>query len=247
MTLEICANSIESAIAAAQGGADRIELCTNLTEGGTTPSFGQIKWCVTNLGIDVWPLIRPRGGDFVYSDAEFSEMLLDVENCKKMGCHGVVTGILLADGTLDELRCKQLVAAAQPMPVTFHRAFDRCTSQTEALEVIIKLGFVRILTSGGKADAHLGAKEIAKLIRQAEGRIEIMPGAGINADNILEIAQITGAISFHTSAKVAVPLPNNTHTSAVELSDAVVAQTDLTKVKILRNVLQHLTNAQNSL
>ncbi len=237
MILEICANSIESAIAAAQGGADRIELCTNLTEGGTTPSFGQIKWCITNLGIDVWPLIRPRGGDFVYSDAEFSEMLLDVEICKQIGCHGVVTGILQSDGTVDTLRCRQLVALAHPMPITFHRAFDRCASQSEALEVVIKLGFVRILTSGGKADAHLGANEIAKLIRQAAGRIEIMPGAGLNLANLLEVAQITAANSFHTSAKTVWPLTKITVDEEAKFNEVTTQRTCLTAVKALRSVL----------
>lgn len=247
MTLEICANSIESAIAAAQGGADRIELCTNLSEGGTTPSFGQIKWCLENLSLAVWPLIRPRGGDFVYSRAEFDEMLLDVANCKKMGCHGVVTGILHGDRTVDQERCQQLIAAAYPMPVTFHRAFDRCASQTEALAVVISLGFVRILTSGGKADAHQGANDIANLIKQANGRIEIMPGAGLNATNILEVAQITGATSFHTSAKAAWPLTNKHGDEEDKFNEVKNQRTCLATVKALRNVLNPIGHTSNTL
>ena len=239
MILEICANSIQSGIAAAQGGANRIELCTNLHEGGTTPSFGQIKWCVNSLNLEVWPLIRPRGGDFVYSDEEFEEMLLDIENCKQIGCHGVVTGILRLDATVDEQRCKQLIAAAHPMPVTFHKAFDRCEQQSEALEIIIDLGFVRILTSGGMANAHLGAKAIASLINQAQNRIEIMPGAGVNVDNILEIAQITGAYSFHTSAKSAMTLSSNPLGAELEFSNTSTEQTSLAKVKALREVLNN--------
>ncbi len=237
MILEICANSVESALAAAEGGADRIELCTNMHDGGTTPSFGQIKWCLAHLEIAVWPLIRPRGGDFVYSNAEFEEMLLDIANCKQLGCHGIVTGILHLDGTVDEHRCKQLISTAYPMPVTFHRAFDRCSNQSKALEVVMNLGFVRILTSGGKADAHLGAKAIAKLINQAESRIEIMPGAGVNVDNILEIAQITGANCFHTSAKSALTLDSNKPEAELEFSNIAIQQTSLAKVKALRNIL----------
>lgn len=237
MILEICANSIVSALAAAQGGAERIELCTNLSEGGTTPSFGQIKWCLENLSLAVWPLIRPRGGDFVYSNAEFEEMLLDVANCKQLGCHGIVTGILHLDGTVDEQHCKQLISAAYPMPVTFHRAFDRCVNQSEALEVVINLGFVRILTSGGEANAHLGAKAIARLIKQSQNRIEIMPGAGVNVDNIFEIAETTGANCFHTSAKSALTLGSNKPETELEFSNTAIQQTSLAKVKVLRNML----------
>jgi copper homeostasis protein len=243
--LEICANSIESAIAAEKGGADRIELCANLGEGGTTPSYGQIKWCMENLGLEVWPLIRPRGGDFLYTDAEFECLLEDISFCKQIGCHGVVTGILDKDGNVDETRCRQIIATASPMPVAFHRAFDMCRNLEESLEAIIALGFVRILTSGGKENAEIGANEIAQLIIQANNRIEVMPGAGINSDNLLEIAKITGARCFHTTAK-------DKFASKMIFQNAIgkmgnkdfdefsYDQTDLDKVKVLKETLNSL-------
>lgn len=243
--LEICANSIASAIAAEQGGADRIELCTNLAEGGTTPSYGQIKWCVENLKVEVWPLIRPRGGDFLYSDAEFESILEDINNCKKIGCHGVVTGILNIDGTIDKLRCTKIIEAASPMPVAFHRAFDMSNDLSKALETIIELGFIRILTSGGKENAFSGANEIAKLISQANGRIEIMPGAGINADNIAEIAKTTRAKSFHTTAKSTVNSKMQFRNSTSKMGASNVdefnyEQTDIKKVKVLKKIINKL-------
>ncbi len=243
--LEICANSIESAIVAEKGGADRIELCTNLGEGGTTPSYGQIKWCVENLQLEVWPLIRPRGGDFLYTDAEFECLLEDISFCKKIGCHGVVTGILDENGNIDETRCRQIIAMASPMPVAFHRAFDMSQNLEESLETIIALGFVRILTSGGKANAEIGAREIAQLVVQAKDRIEIMPGAGINSDNLLDIAKTTGAKCFHTTAK-------DKFASKMVFQNAIgkmgnkdadefnYEQTDLNKVTVLKGILNKL-------
>ncbi|MNK03464.1 Copper homeostasis protein CutC [compost metagenome] len=245
MKLEICANSIESAIAAEKGGADRIELCANLGEGGTTPSYGQIKWCVENLQLEVWPLIRPRGGDFLYTTAEFENILEDISVCKQIGCDGVVTGLLNSNGSIDEERCKQIISAAFPMPVAFHRAFDMSNDLNKTLETIIDLGFVRILTSGGKENAEVGANEIAKLILQASERIEIMPGAGINADNLTKIARITGAKSFHTTAKsiVSSKMQFKNATSKMGNSNADefnFEQTDVDKVKVLKEILNSL-------
>ncbi|WAC39847.1 copper homeostasis protein CutC [Pedobacter sp. SL55] len=243
--LEICANSVESAIAAQQGGADRIELCTNLAEGGTTPSYGQIKWCVENLNTEVWPLIRPRGGDFLYSDAEFENILEDISYCKQIGCKGLVTGLLNKNGDIDEQRCAKIISVASPMPVAFHRAFDMSADLSKSLEKIIKLGFVRILTSGGKENAFVGAKKLKELVIQADNRIEIMPGAGINADNLLEIAQTTGARNFHTTAKSIVAskmqFRNEASKMAGENTDEFShEQTDLIKVKVLKEILNHL-------
>lgn len=243
--LEICTNSIESAIAAEKGGADRIELCANLGEGGTTPSYGQIKWCVEHLDLEVWPLIRPRGGDFLYTDSEFECILEDISFCKQIGCHGIVTGILDKDGNVDEARCRQIIATASPIPVAFHRAFDMSQNLEESLETIISLGFVRILTSGGKANAEIGASEIAKLVVQAGNRIEIMPGAGINSNNLLEIVKVTGAKCFHTTAK-------DNFASRMVFQNAIgkmgdknadefsYEQTDPDKVKVLKEVLNDL-------
>lgn len=202
--MEVCANSLASAIAAQQGGAIRVELCDNLYEGGTTPSFAQIEMARRLLSIKVYPIIRPRGGDFLYSDLEFELMKKDISICKSLNCDGAVTGILKADGTIDTERCRQLVELAAPMPLTFHRAFDMSNDLFSALEVIIALGFERILTSGGKASALSGADIIARLIKKAANRIIIMPGAGISAANITELIRRTGAREFHASAKSAV-------------------------------------------
>lgn len=201
LTLEICANSIESAKAAANGGASRIELCNNLAEGGTTPSYGQIKWCLDHLKLETWPLIRPRGGDFLYTESEFESMLIDIHMAKQLGCHGLVTGLLNYDGSIDKDRCRQVIDTAHPLPVAFHRAFDMSHNLSLALEAIIELGFVRILSSGGKENVDAGATNISKLVEQANGRIEMMPGGGINTNNILAIANQTQAKSFHTTAR----------------------------------------------
>ncbi len=245
LLLEICANSIESAIAAEKGGADRIELCANLGEGGTTPSYGQIKWCIEHLDLEVWPLIRPRGGDFLYKDADFECLLEDISFCKQIGCHGVVAGILDRNGNVDEVRCRQIIAMASPMPVAFHRAFDMSQNLEESLEAIIALGFVRILTSGGKANAEIGASEIAKLVVQAANRIEIMPGAGINNNNLLEIAKVTGAKCFHTTAKDKFASKMNFQNAIGKMGDKDAdefsyEQTDSCKVKVLKEILNFL-------
>lgn len=243
--LEICANSIQSAIAAEQGGADRIELCANLAEGGTTPSYGQIKWCVENLKLEVWPIIRPRGGDFLYTDAELECILEDISYCKQIGCHGIVTGLLNADGTIDTERCAKIIAMASPLPVAFHRAFDMSNNLSKSLETIIQLGFVRILTSGGKENAFAGANEIAKLVLQANGRIEIMPGAGVTAKNITEIARITKANCFHSTAKTKVASKMQFKNQASKMGgkntdEFSYEETDVNKVKVLREILNKL-------
>ena len=200
--LEICANSVLSALNAQHGGADRVELCQNLDVGGTTPSLGQVWLARAGLSIGMHVLIRPRAGDFLYTELEFLEMKSDIMFCKEAKCDGVVIGILLGDGRVDTVRMAELIELARPMQVTFHRAFDCCRDPFDALEAIINLGCDRLLTSGMKDTAEEGAETIAKLVGQANGRIEVMPGAGINEDNILQIAVSTGATSFHTSAKI---------------------------------------------
>ena len=201
---EVCANSYLSALAGQNGGANRVELCENMAEGGTTPSYAQIKRCVEKLHIEVWPIIRPRGGDFLYSIDEFELMKEDIKICKSLNCDGVVFGILTVNGEIDHERCAELIEIANPMPVAFHRAFDRCYNLEKSLEDLIALGFVRVLTSGGAENAHKGIQTLTKLVTQANGRIEIMPGAGINPQNILEIATKTGAFVFHSSARIKV-------------------------------------------
>lgn len=201
VNMEVCANSVTSALAAQEGGAKRVELCASLTEGGTTPSYAEIALAKKLLDIEVFPIIRPRGGDFLYSDLEFELMKEDVRICKALNCDGIVTGILTADGKIDKLRCAELIELAKPMPVAFHRAFDMTEDLGEALEDIISLGCLRILTSGGKASAREGAVILAGLIAQAGSRITIMPGAGINISNITALISATGAKEFHASAR----------------------------------------------
>ena len=200
--LEVIGFTIESCILAQAAGAHRIELCDNPGEGGTTPSYGFIKAARENLRIELYPIIRPRGGDFFYSDAEFDVMKVDVKLCKDLGCDGVVIGMLNADGTVDKKRCKELVEIAYPLGVTFHRAFDRVSDASQALEDVIEIGCERILTSGLVPNALNGAETLAALIKQADERIIIMPGSGIRAGNIIELAQKTGAVEFHTSARM---------------------------------------------
>ncbi|MES2826815.1 MAG: copper homeostasis protein CutC [Bacteroidota bacterium] len=204
VSMEVCANSVESAIEAQKGGALRVELCDNLLEGGTTASYAQIKLTKELVSISVYPIIRPRGGDFLYSELEFELMKTDIATCKKLNCEGVVFGILTASGEVDFERCKVLLAHAKPMKATFHRAFDMVNDQFKALEQIIELGFERILTSGAETSALEGAERIEKLIQRSGGRIVIMPGAGISIHNIAELIAKTGAKEFHGSAKAPV-------------------------------------------
>ena len=200
--LEVIGFTIDGCIAAQSAGANRIELCDNPGEGGTTASYGFIKAAREKLTIELYPIIRPRGGDFLYSDQEFDIMKTDISICKEMGCDGVVIGILNVDGTIDKKRNGQLVEVAYPMGVTFHRAFDRVIDAPQALEDLVQIGCERILTSGLLANALYGAATIKQLIKQAGGRIIIMPGSGLRSDNIAAIAQQTGAVEFHTSARV---------------------------------------------
>ncbi len=200
-TLEVCAGSLRSALAAGGGGADRVELCDNLFEGGTTPSYGMIKISRSLLNIPVFPIIRPRGGDFIYSDHEFDVMKQDISNCADLGCEGVVFGILRPDGSVDIERCSELARISGSMKLTFHRAFDRCSNRRNALEDIISMGFHRILTSGGMDQAADAIPELRRLVEQAGTRISIMPGSGINTHNLLKIARETGVYEFHSTAR----------------------------------------------
>ena len=200
--LEVIAFNIESCELAQQSGAHRIELCDNPGEGGTTPSIGMIKAARKKVDIELFPIIRPRGGDFLYSDDEFDIMKEDILQCKKIGCDGVVIGLLHADGTVDKIRTSQLVNLAYPMSVTFHRAFDRANDPFKAMEDIIECGCERILTSGQQPTALEGIELILALIKKAEERIIMMPGSGLRSDNIISIAQQSGAVEFHSSARM---------------------------------------------
>lgn len=200
--LEIIGFNLESCRIAQANGASRIELCDNPGDGGTTPSYGFIKAARKLLQIELYCMIRPRGGDFFYSDEEFEVMKADIKTAKELGCDGVVIGMLNKDGSVAKEQCKQLVELAYPMGVTFQRAFDRVKDPFAALEDVIATGCERILTSGLVPSCHDGAKLIGELNAKAAGRISIMPGSGLRSSNIIDVARITGATEFHTSARI---------------------------------------------
>jgi copper homeostasis protein len=202
MQLEICSFNLDSALIAQRAGAHRVELCASPEEGGTTPSPGVIRAAREQLQIALYPIIRPRGGDFLYSEEEFRVMMRDVEYCKQVGCNGVVIGLLRPDGTVDKQRCSRLVELAYPLGVTFHRAFDWAANPFMAMEDIINSGCERILTSGQRPTAVEGAILINELVREADERIIIMPGSGVRSSNIAGLIEKTGAVEFHTSARI---------------------------------------------
>lgn len=199
--IEICVDSIESALIAQKGGADRIELCSALDSGGLTPSKGLVESVVSNLNIPVNVLIRPRSGDFHYTRHEFEVIKSDIFSAKVSGVSGIVIGMLNTDGTVDSCRMKEVMEMCHPLPVTFHRAFDMVRDHYEALEEIIKLGCARILTSGGHKTATAGSLVISELVKQAKDRIIIMPGSGINEKNFKELYEATRCSEYHLSAR----------------------------------------------
>lgn len=203
--LEIAVFSVEAALAAIDAGADRIEFCENPKEGGTTSSFGSLSALISLTTKPVFPIIRPRGGDFLYTKNEFNAMRSDVLMARKLDYPGIVIGLLNADGSIDTERTKRLVDLANPMEVTFHRAFDRCKDPFKALEDIISTGCKRILTSGQVPNAADAIPLLKKLVEQAGDRIIIMPGSGVRSNNIKEIMQATGAKEIHSSARKMLP------------------------------------------
>jgi copper homeostasis protein len=200
--LEICCYNLDSALIAADAGADRVELCADPYSGGTTPGTGLIKTVRKKTSIELYPIIRIRGGDFLFSDEEFDVMLHEVDACKSAGCEGVVIGMLLPDGRVDKIHSSRLIEKAYPMGVCFHRAFDWTRNPFEALEDIIEIGCERILTSGQQPTAILGAPLIKDLVEQADGRIQIMPGSGVRTANISDLKNETHARQFHSSARI---------------------------------------------
>ena len=201
---EICANSVASCIAAQEGGADRVELCAGIPEGGTTPSYGMIRNARENISIALNVIIRPRGGDFLYSESEIKEMIYDIQAAKELGADGLVFGCLNPDGTVDMKTMSSLMEAAGDTPVTFHRAFDHTNDPFKALEDIISLGCARILTSGCRPTALEGSELLSQLVEKAGERIIIMPGCGVRENNIAEIARLSSAREFHFSARESV-------------------------------------------
>lgn len=244
ITVEICVNSAISAIEAQKGGANRVELCENLWEGGTTPSAGTIAIARKNLTIQLFVIIRPRGGDFLYSDDEFEVMKHDILTAKQLGADGLVTGILTADGRVDIPRMKELKELADPLPITFHRAFDMVADPYQALEDCIALGMDRILTSGLEKSAIEGMELIAELVQKAAGRIRIMPGSGINEKNVHKLVQYTGVKEVHFSAMRTVDSQMEYRQANVFMGgvmrppEFLITVTDPAKVERVRNAAQ---------
>lgn len=207
IVFELCAESIDACLVAREGGANRIELCSALSEGGLTPSHGLIREAVTHSGLPVHVLLRPRGGDFMYTDAEFDVIREDLRHMRSLGASGVVLGALCADSTVDVERTRELVELVGPLDVTFNRAFDNAASLEQALEDVIAAGCKRVLTSGGACDVVSGAQSLAQLVKQAAGRIEIAVGGGLRLKNAAAVARATGARHFHGSIRRTVDGP----------------------------------------
>jgi len=219
---EICTNSVESCVAAQAGGANRVELCAGIPEGGTTPSYGEISVARELLSqTRLHVIIRPRGGDFLYSPVEIQTMLKDIEMAKQIGADGVVFGCLTAKGEIDLPVMKELMNASKGLSVTFHRAFDVCCNPQKALEEIIELGCDRILTSGQQATASAGIPLLKELHQQAAGRIILLAGCGVNESNIARIAQETGIQEFHFSAREVVQSRMEYKNEAVSMGGTV--------------------------
>lgn len=245
--IEIATSDFLTTKAAVEGGADRIELCANLGEGGTTASYGLIRKCRESFSIALYPIIRPRGGDFLYTPEEFNIMMQDIRVCRDLGCDGIVIGLLQTDGSIDQERTARLVEAAYPLGVTFHRAFDRCADPFRAVEEIIDTGCERILTSGQKPLATDAADVIASLQGQAGDRIIIMPGSGVRKENISWLATSTGCREFHSSLRGRTPSkmvfvhPHFAGSDESYMNNAI----DPSEVKALREALtQHHTNSK---
>jgi copper homeostasis protein len=218
--LEVCVDSIESALAAERGGAHRIELCSSLMEGGVTPSAGLISSIQRKLSIDVHVMIRPRGGDFCYSEAEFETMEQDVLTAKQLGTNGVAFGILTNDGEVDVPRTRHLVQIARPLKTTFHRAFDMSRDLGKSLAEVIEAGTDRVLTSGREHRVEDGIPTIAKLVQAAGQRVAVMVGSGITESNVCRIIRETGVREIHASLRARVPSPMRYRNDKISMGPA---------------------------
>lgn len=244
MILEVCVDSYTSMIIAKKAGADRIELCSALNIGGLTPSYGLMKKAKELKDIEVFVMIRPRSGDFLYDDNEFETMKNDIILAKEMGFQGIVTGILLSDGKIDIGRMKELVKFAHPLKVVLHRAFDDAKDPIEDIPKLIEMGICRILTSGQRKNALEGANYIGKIQKNFGDFITIMPGCGVNANNLEEIYKLTGCTNFHLSGKVNVGSKmeyreciNRMNTSN---SEFMIERTDYNLIKRAREVIDRI-------
>ena len=245
--IEIATSDFLTTRSAVAGGADRIELCANLAEGGTTPSYAHIKKCRESFTIPLFPIIRPRGGDFLYNKDEFDIMKNDIRLSKELGCEGIVIGLLNMDGTIDMTRTAELIDLAYPLEVTFHRAFDRCKDPFAALEELVEIGCQRILTSGqqpsvGSSQSIVNSQAvelIAQLNKIADDRIIIMPGSGVRKDNIKILAEKTGCVEFHSSLRGKAKSPMHFIHPAFANSEESYSNNEISpdEVRALRNAL----------
>lgn len=238
MQLEISVFSIDAAIKAYKAGADRIELCSNPTEGGTTPPYGLIKVVTEKTDVQVFPIIRPRGGDFCYSNDEFEMMKEDILFCKETGCSGIATGILLSDNSVDVKRLKELVQLAYPMEISFIRAFDLTPDPVKALHDVMDAGCKRILTSGQALKATDAIALIKKLATLAGDNISVMPGSGIRPENIKEIVEKTGVHEVHSSARLTIP---NSNPKVDELGFGNAISCDETQIAEMKKIIDTLS------
>jgi copper homeostasis protein len=243
VVLEVCADSVDSAVAAARGGAHRIELCSNLLEGGVTPSAGLISTVRSKVSIGLYVMIRPRGGDFCYTADEFETMEQDVVTAKQLGADGVVFGLLQEDGCVDIAKTRQLVTAARPLKVTFHRAFDMSRDLRRSLEDVIAAGADRILTSGAEQSVEEGIPAIAKLTRAGKGRIAIMVGGGITESNVHRVVSETGAREIHASVRVHLSSPMQYRNEKISMG--LVKGREYERVVVLQDRVRRLLEASN--
>jgi copper homeostasis protein len=239
MHIEVCAYSFESCLTAQEAGADRVELCGGLSEGGTTPSAGLIQLARQHLSIQLFVMIRPRGGDFLYSDTELAVMRADIMAAKSARADGVVLGILQADGTVDEAKTREFVELAHPMPVAFHRAFDMTRDPAEALEAVIRTGAIRILTSGQHPSAESGLSVLHQLTEQAAGRIEIMAGVGVSGHNASQFIGI-GLDALHLSGKSSLPSPMVYRRPNLQMASAVLGEYE--RIEASADAIQSVVN-----
>ncbi|WP_152268923.1 copper homeostasis protein CutC [Agriterribacter humi] len=241
IVLEVCAFNIQSCIIAEKAGAVRVELCDNPVEGGTNPSYGTIKKVREKISIQLYPILRPRSGNYFYDDEEFGIIKEDIHICKELGCDGISVGVQTIKGDIDTERFKQIVAWAYPMGVTCNRAFDATPDPFKALEDIIACGCERVLTSGQASAAPDAGKLLGQLVQQANGRISIMPGAGVRSSNIKKLVEESGAYEYHTSARKIVPNPM-LHSNPAVLDSGNVYMADVEELKTILAIMEQKSN-----
>ena len=245
--MEVCCYNLESALNAQAAGADRIELCADRNQGGTTPSYGMLEMVRKYLEIPVFTMIRPRGGDFLYSKEELQVMIYDIQMAKELAIDGVVMGVLQADGEVDSSVMKDLVDLARPLSITFHRAFDLTPESTRSLQTLIALGVDRVLTSGHRLTAHEGINTIKSLVELSQGKLTVLPGAGINENNLSEILELTSAREFHVSASGSRSSKMEFQKNQVQMgnhgSEYAVDIADKTRIKTFRKIADQIPSS----